>query len=444
MSGDKKSFHVQAFKQTDTGRRPNNEDYVLFFEPIDAQERSKSGCIYIVADGVGGSEKGERASKYASEKVLYEYLKHPDVEPGKRLKQVMTQANRDIFNYAEDNDIRMATTMTVAVIFGNSLIVANVGDSRIYLIRGKEAKQITEDHSIVGELVKNGDMTEIEAMKSKVKNRITRSIGGNAEVLVDIFGPIPLESNDRVVLCSDGLTRYATKQDIEKIASAGDTEKITNKLISLAKNRGRGGADNISVITVVYESLADWEMAKTDIGDEQPKILWNFNLILRSLLVTFCGAVFGVLIFYFSDLSSVLTRINEQAAPSSIPTATLSMPTSTMTSTSTSTNTLTVTPISLLTTTPQVIDQKTDTPVNSTVIATAPFYVNCIYIVQSGDYLSRISEKFGIGNDYKKILCDPNSINCNLNNPANVQPGWRVVIPNVVDALCKENGGQTQ
>jgi serine/threonine protein phosphatase PrpC len=259
MKNNHANFRVQAHALTDKGRRPNNEDFVTSFEPTDPQERQKSGCIYIVADGVGGASVGERASQYAAEKVLYEYLQHPEIEPGKRLKQVISRVNREIYKYAKDKGIRMATTMTAVVVLDSSFIAANVGDSRSYLIHRNEVSQITQDHNIVGEMVRDGQVTEAEALKNKAKNRLTRSIGGEDEVHVDIFGPIPLQAGDKIVLCSDGLTRYALKEDIANLTTSGSPEQITQNLVAFAKDRGRGGADNISVITVAYEPFADLE-----------------------------------------------------------------------------------------------------------------------------------------------------------------------------------------
>lgn len=307
MNNNNATFRVQSFSLTDKGRRPNNEDFVASFEPFDLQEREKSGCIYIVADGVGGAEIGERASKYAAEKVVYEYLKHPEIEPGKRLKQVMAQANRDIFDYADGKGIRMATTMSVAVVFGNSLIAANVGDSRVYLIRGKDVRQVTRDHSLVGELVRDGSMTEAEAMKSKMKNRITRSIGGNEDVRVDVFDPIPLQPDDKIILCTDGLTRYAVKKDFLQMTAIGSAEQIATDLVAFAKKKGHGGADNISVITVIYEPSSNletivqhprpinpeqWEIMRTDLGLESKN---SSNLTMWATWSLFIFGAFAVL-----------------------------------------------------------------------------------------------------------------------------------------------------
>jgi len=351
MNNNNATFRIQSFSLTDKGRRPNNEDFVALFEPSDTQERKASGCIYIVADGVGGAEIGERASKYAAEKVVYEYLKHPEVEPSKRLKQIMSQVNRDIFNYADGKDIRMATTMSVAVVFDNSLIAANVGDSRVYLIRGKDVRQVTRDHSLVGELVRGGSMTEAEAMKSKMKNRITRSIGGNEDVRVDVFDPIPLQPDDRIVLCTDGLTRYAMKKDFLQMAVTGTAKKITTDLVAFAKKKGHGGADNISVITVIYEPSTNletmaqhpsrpikpepWEVMQTDLGLKSKKTSDFKSWAFWSLLILGAFAVLAMMIIYLLGYfpSPVLTPTNTATVTSTVivePTVTFTQDTPTI------------------------------------------------------------------------------------------------------------------
>ena len=251
MSEEKATFRVQAAYKSDMARRPNNEDFVKLWEPEDFEEREKNGCIYVVADGVGGASVGERASKYAAEKVVFEFTRPSERAPGERLRKVMKQANREIFNYAEDNDMRMATTLVAAVIRGNQLYLANVGDSRAYLIRGGEVTQLTRDHSLVGERVRDGSMTEAEAQASKIKNRLTRSIGGEPDVAVDVFDPLTLKAGDKILLCSDGLTRYALKQDLVEMTANGSAEQIAERLVTFAKKRG--GADNVSVVVALYE-----------------------------------------------------------------------------------------------------------------------------------------------------------------------------------------------
>ena len=245
--------NVQSFGDRHTGRRrKNNEDFVAWFEPVEQAEIEASGCLYILADGVGGADKGERASQYAAQKVLHEYYQHPNIEPADRLRQLMMQASDDIFMHAEQNGHfkRMATTMVAAIIHTGKLIIANVGDSRAYLIREGVATQLTRDHSVVGEMVANGDMTEEEAQVSKIKNRITRSIGGDADVHVDLYKPRSLQPGDKILLCSDGLTRYASREDIAQLTAEGSPKEIVERLIRFANQYG--GADNISAILIAF------------------------------------------------------------------------------------------------------------------------------------------------------------------------------------------------
>jgi protein phosphatase len=209
-----------------------------------------SGCLYVLADGVGGAARGERASQYAADKVVFEYFEHTEVDPAERLRQAIAGASADIFSYATDSArvTRMATTIVAAVVRENTLLVANVGDSRAYLIRGGQAVQLTRDHSVVGELVMDGEMTEEEAMASKIKNRLTRSVGGEPEVHVQVYDPLPIQQGDRLLLCSDGLTRYANRQKIAELVSQLAPDDIANRCIAFANSRG--GADNVSVIAV--------------------------------------------------------------------------------------------------------------------------------------------------------------------------------------------------
>jgi PPM family protein phosphatase len=235
---------------TDPGlKRKNNEDFIAIFEPEDADELSVSGCLYIVADGVGGAIKGEKASRYAAQKVLFEYYRHPELSPQERLCQSMRQAGNDIYNFTQDNhESPMATTLVAAAIRAETLTIANVGDSRAYLIRGEKVEQITNDHSLLGEMLRNGLITEEASYKSKVKNLLTRSLGGEFDAHIDIFPEIPLLPGDRILLCSDGLTRYALRKDIYSLSQQGSPEEVVNKFVAYANHKG--GADNISTIFI--------------------------------------------------------------------------------------------------------------------------------------------------------------------------------------------------
>jgi len=334
---------------TDPGkRRPHNEDFAAFFEPNDPQELQASGNIYIVADGVGGAEKGERASRYAVQKVLYEYYQYPDREPGERLRSSMRQAGNEIYQFVADslNITRMATTMVAAVIRDQTLIVANVGDSRAYLLRNGNIEQITRDHSVVGEMVRNGLMSEEEASRSAVKNKITRSLGGETDVHVDVFKPIQLHQGDVVLLCSDGLTRYATAIDLIRISSQKSPEEAVQQLVEFANTAG--GADNISVILVEigqpldaddptlpvprgsFPKPVDWDTIQTEPSLEplqlQKKRARKQEYLLMAFAVLLLIVMTGVVFFTFNLLNAqplnppteTLTSSLMQASPQSL------------------------------------------------------------------------------------------------------------------------------
>jgi protein phosphatase len=237
--------------QTHPGRkRPNNEDYITFFEPVDEKELRLSGCIYILADGVGGASLGEHASQFAAQKILYEYYQHPDISPAQRLKKIIRQAGNEIFDFAEGQDhfMRMATTIVVAVIRNEKLQIAHVGDSRAYLIRDGNVIQLTRDHSTVGELVRDGLLSEEESMHFNGRNLLSRSLGGQPDVQVDVTEEIWLSPGDKILLTSDGFSRYATREQINKLLTDESPDVVVNKLIDFANEKG--GLDNISIILV--------------------------------------------------------------------------------------------------------------------------------------------------------------------------------------------------
>lgn len=244
------TIHIQSAALTHPGRkRSSNQDFVTFFEPDDPQDLEDSGNLYIVADGVGGASKGERASQYAAQKVLHEYYHFSQEEIGERLQSALRWAGNDIFSFSQrTSGFRMATTMVAAVVRENMLTVANVGDSRAYFYRDGVVKQITRDHSVVQEMVRDGAMTAEEARHSKIKNRITRSLGGETNVQVDVYRDIPLKPGDKILLCSDGYSQYVLPDQIAKAISKGHAEDISEAMIDFALRQG--GSDNISIIVI--------------------------------------------------------------------------------------------------------------------------------------------------------------------------------------------------
>ena len=222
--------------------RSFNEDYAKYSETEDYN-------IYIVCDGMGGHNAGEVASKMATEGLI-EYIKENFSKEDYKeiLRKGIEKVNLDIFNVSKEKDgcHGMGTTITACLVIGDKVIVANVGDSSSYLIRGNEMMKITKDHSLVQELVDLGTISEIQAAHHPKKNIITRAVGTNDSVEVDIF---TIEKNkfDIFMLCSDGLTNEITKEDIiSAIDEEESLEYTCHRLVNVAKNNG--GRDNITVL----------------------------------------------------------------------------------------------------------------------------------------------------------------------------------------------------
>ena len=233
---------LEPFGLTDAGKvRGNNEDALLVGE-------GKDETLFAVADGIGGFEAGEVASSIAVE-VLKE------LEPGDSFEAAIGKANRRILAVGRGDErfSGMGTTL-VAVRFAGTqeepvAQIAHVGDSRAYLLRGGDLRPMTEDHSLVAELVRSGDLTRAQAAEHPQKNLITRALGAEDEVEVDTT-ILPVEKGDRFLLCSDGLSDMVPEGRISEILAdaPGDPETPARNLLSAALDAG--GTDNVTVVVV--------------------------------------------------------------------------------------------------------------------------------------------------------------------------------------------------
>jgi PPM family protein phosphatase len=235
-------LELRPFGLTDAGKvRQNNEDALLVGEGQDE-------TLFVVADGIGGFEAGEVASSLA-----VDVLK--DLPPGESFKAAIGEANRRIVAAGRgDEKLSGMGTTVVAIRFGGTQVepvaeVAHVGDSRAYLMRGGDMKPITEDHSLVAELVRSGDLTRDQAAEHPQKNLITRALGADEEVDVDT-AVLSVEAGDRILLCSDGLSDMVSEAGISEILaqSPDDPERAARGLLSAALDAG--GNDNITVVVV--------------------------------------------------------------------------------------------------------------------------------------------------------------------------------------------------
>lgn len=240
--------HVDSSMRTDQGRvRDHNEDFVASHLPTGPDEESQNGRVYIVADGVGGSDAGEVASRYATERTLYHFLANEETgDWGERLRHSMLAANTELrrLTQTQYEGKRMATTMVAAVIHEDRVTIANVGDSRGYHLRDGIIRQVTKDQSLVARLLEEGAITEEEAANHPRKNVILHSLGSENAPQIDLY-ELTLLPGEALILCSDGLTRHVSDEEIAGAVNGSRLDEATEQLIGLANSRG--GEDNISV-----------------------------------------------------------------------------------------------------------------------------------------------------------------------------------------------------
>ena len=205
--------------------------------------------LFIVADGMGGHAGGKLASETAMKCFVKSVQKSTLEDPDEILTNAVKKANDDVIKKAKKVELEgMGTTLVAATIIDGELHVANVGDSRLYLITAAEVKQITKDHSLVEEMVRMGELEPSKARTHEKKNVITRAIGVADEVKADIF-KVKLKEEQTILLCTDGLTNMVTDDSIRKvIVSQRDViEKAETLIIEANKN---GGKDNITVVVI--------------------------------------------------------------------------------------------------------------------------------------------------------------------------------------------------
>ncbi len=238
--------------QTDIGRsREVNQDAYGVGDPL------PNGIqLYVVCDGMGGHLAGEVASQTAVQTMLETFPTVVQSDIPKALTTAIVSANQAVFDRGRGN---MGTTSVALLIFKNVAFLANVGDSRAYLIRNNSMRQVTVDHSFVEEQVRAGLMTREQASQSKIKNIITRAVGHQREVQVDVFRE-PVQAGDRFLISSDGLHGFVDESTILRTINTLPFEQIVPRLIDLAN--GVGGYDNITALLVEVDELD--ELADND------------------------------------------------------------------------------------------------------------------------------------------------------------------------------------
>lgn len=242
---------MKVWGSTDVGkvREINEDNYCIMNEGLE---------MYMVADGMGGHNGGEVASSIAIDIIREHIIKYISGESEDLEEQgikgilfeAFNRANKEILSRGEVDEEcdGMGTTATLVLRVKDQLYIGHIGDSRAYLIRKGQIRQITQDHSLVAELVRQGSISEREAMKHPQKNIITRALGTDENIKVDIFNT-DIQDEDILVLCTDGLSNFVDKYEIEKIVlETEDCQECCRELVALANQRG--GFDNITVIVI--------------------------------------------------------------------------------------------------------------------------------------------------------------------------------------------------
>jgi protein phosphatase len=247
-------IEIKSFAKSDVGKvRQNNEDFYGEFK-IDSEH-----MVFIVADGMGGHNAGEVASRLAVLTFFESYKKYVDdlKEPEKAIELAFHDANRKVFEEGAGKESQhgMGTTLSVLVLKGKEAFLGHVGDSRIYLIREDECKKLTRDHSLVGKMRENGIISEEEARVHPRRNILYLTLGVKESINPQISSRIEIKEGDIFVLCSDGLSNMVSDEEIKIISINNPPKKAVEKMIEIA--RERGAPDNVTVEVIKIEKKED-------------------------------------------------------------------------------------------------------------------------------------------------------------------------------------------
>ena len=248
---------MEVSMQSDLGcQRTNNEDSFGYWEPDDERQFQRKGRLAVVADGMGGYEGGQEASRLAVETLVARYRDFGGDDPQQALVEALQAAHDQVrqYSFAHPELRGMGTTCTAAAIVRgtngdaeyDALYFVHVGDTRLYLIRDSQIRRVTRDHSYVGRLIESGIISPEEAENHPHRNILTAALGTNPDLIMDSPGrPEPLRAGDVLLLCSDGLWGQVRDAEILEAVDNKNLEHAGHELIALA--RERGGPDNITV-----------------------------------------------------------------------------------------------------------------------------------------------------------------------------------------------------
>jgi len=257
---------VRAVLRTDVGLvRSENQDFGTLTTPQEERTSHAGGRLLVVADGMGGHRGGATASRLAAETLKTQYLSSGEVDIPSALRAALAQANARVFAEAQANaELRgMGTTTSALAVRGGKGWFAHVGDSRIYLVRDDEIRQLTDDHSLVASMVREGLLTAKEAETHPRRNVLQRSIGVSEEVEIDVRGPIDIKEGDIFILCSDGLHGLVKEPELKEVARL-PIDEAADEFVKRALERG--APDNVTVIVARVEKAGDVDETVVDAG----------------------------------------------------------------------------------------------------------------------------------------------------------------------------------
>jgi protein phosphatase len=275
-------------------RRANNQDSMACMLAGNEADFFRRGHIFVVADGMGRHAAGELASKISVDTIPLEFFKQPTAPPPVALKMALEEGNRRIFARGGQNpDFKgMGTTTSALAILPQGALVAHVGDSRVYRLRAGKLEQLTFDHSVVWELRAAAKAGGVEVPANVPKNFITRSLGHDPNVQVDLEGPFPLAEGDTFLLCSDGLSGQVEDEELGVILGCMRPGEAARTFVDLANLRG--GPDNITVLIARVGNLAQVQNAQApkeatggSAWSRVPALVWvgwGTTLLLAALL----------------------------------------------------------------------------------------------------------------------------------------------------------------
>ncbi len=287
---------------TDVGRkRSGNEDCHALWES-DEPGRHVADALIVVCDGMGGSNAGEVASRMTVDAVVRRFAEDGGDDPGEALTQALQAANAEVWQHTRSRpDLEgMGTTCVALAIRGDEAVVAHVGDSRAYLLRGGRLRQLTQDHSLVAQLVARHQLTPEEARHDPRRNVVTRSVGIAPDLEVELTRlDEPLRPGDTLLLCSDGLHGQVVESELARLASGESLHRACEQLIDLANQRG--GPDNITVALarleapeVTRRAPARAQRPAAGTSEARKKTLRMLIAVLAVLLVALCGLAWVV------------------------------------------------------------------------------------------------------------------------------------------------------